>query len=154
MYSWKLSCLACYILLQIEKEKTQRKRWSKGIHMSAVCFKTFWLQWQKNEHDTTENYKGHDFFSGSHYAFGPWGDINKYQQLKENKNLKAIVVPRVTARAPKHSQGTWCTAKCLTQGCMVCLKTSQWKSSDCIEISVVYQYRKWLQHNQRVVMLI
>lgn len=30
----------------------------------------------------------------------------RYQQLKENKTLKAIIIPKATVQAPKHGQGT------------------------------------------------
>lgn len=35
----------------------------------------------------------------------------RYQQLKENKNLKAIIVLKATVQAPKHSQETRGTGK-------------------------------------------
>lgn len=65
------------------------------------------------------------FFLAVIMAVVPEGISVRYQQLKENKNLKAIVVPKATVQAPKHSQGTRGTGKIPNPCCIVCLETLQ-----------------------------
>lgn len=91
------------------------------------------------------------FFSDSHHAFGPWDGIKKVLTIKRKQKLESNCSSKSNSPSTKtHSRNKMYRIPnpCRATYCALRL------SSEKAQVALKFQYRKQLQHNQNVVMLI
>lgn len=147
-HSWKFSCLASCSLLQTEKGKTMQKMRQRNSHICSVLSDLLTSVAKEQTWCSRKLLQAWFFFWQSSCLWSLVISI-MYQQLKENKNLKAIVVPKATVQAPKHSQGTrhtgkipnpcraaWCALRLSSEKAQAALKF-QWYASIESDYSII-----------------